>query len=199
MTPFDAITEVAHEVLGLKPESIKYARGGNAHKWTPLFVGPNIPSVLCFIPHYSRETQGPELCRKDGKPGVDCAWYSEDPIKHPEAKPVLRTTRCKTTFLKYPPFVADQADCLYEVRQLTCFCKTGSIFQPDLLKVAGQNFRARTSLKRLAKCVDEHRFISNGDSPSKFQYEFGLASCGLADMYIGGKSVSLRLGALCGL
>lgn len=49
VTPFDAITEVAHEVLGLKPESIKYARSGNAHKWTPLFVGPNIPSSSLII------------------------------------------------------------------------------------------------------------------------------------------------------
>jgi beta-glucosidase len=39
VTPFDAIKEVAREVLGLKPKDIKYSRGGNAHKWAPLFVG----------------------------------------------------------------------------------------------------------------------------------------------------------------
>lgn len=38
VTPFDAIVEVAKEVLGLEPKDIKYARGGNAHKWAPLFV-----------------------------------------------------------------------------------------------------------------------------------------------------------------
>ena len=58
VTPFDAITEVAHEVLDLKPESIKYARGGNAHKWTPLFVGPSISSVLCFTPSLFTENTG---------------------------------------------------------------------------------------------------------------------------------------------
>jgi hypothetical protein len=42
--------------------------------------------------------QGPELRRKDGQPGVDCAWYNENPMKHPDAKPVLLSTRHELSF-----------------------------------------------------------------------------------------------------
>lgn len=72
VTPFGAIVEVAKETIG-KDVEVKYARGGNAHKWAPLF--------------------GAELKRKDGKAGVDCRWFNEDPVKNKDAKPVLLSTR----------------------------------------------------------------------------------------------------------
>lgn len=55
VTPFDAIVEVAREVLNLKPEDIKYARGGNAHKWAPLFVGSGPNRCSLSKRHHSYE------------------------------------------------------------------------------------------------------------------------------------------------
>lgn len=52
VTAFDAITEVAKEVLGLEAKDIKYARGGNAHKWAPLFVSPVRCIFACQCPAY---------------------------------------------------------------------------------------------------------------------------------------------------
>lgn len=129
VTAFDAITEVAKEVLGLEPKDIKYARGGNAHKWAPLF--------------------GPELKRKDGKPGVDCNWYNEDPLTHKNAKPVLLSTSVTTNM-----FLQDGLD-LSTGLATDCWAEIYGKYTPE------------TSGK----------------------YEFGLASCGKADLYVDGKQI----------
>lgn len=129
ITPFDAILEGAKEALGLDADSVKYARGGNAHKWAPLF--------------------GSELKRKDGKPGVDCRWFNEDPVKNDEAKPVLLSTSATTNM-----FLQDGLD-LSTGLNVDCWAEIGGTYTPEQ--------------------------ASN--------YEFGLASCGYADLYVDGKKV----------
>ncbi|KAF9512006.1 glycoside hydrolase family 3 protein [Hydnum rufescens UP504] len=65
VTPFDAISAAANEI-GIN--HIKYARGGNAHKFAPLF--------------------GPELVASNGQRGVDINFFNEDPLKRAGVKSV---------------------------------------------------------------------------------------------------------------
>ncbi|KAF8308211.1 putative beta-glucosidase precursor [Clavulina sp. PMI_390] len=129
VTPFDAVVEVAKEIFKGQDIKVEYARGGNAHKWAPLF--------------------GPELKRKDGKPGVDCYWYNVDPLKNTDAKPVLFSTSATTNM-----FLQDGLD-LSTGLAINCWAELKGTFTPEATS----------------------------------KYEFGLASCGFADLYVNGKKI----------